>query len=225
MYLQLAENRRRGKVSVSGYYRSPGVSSHKRRYPSLSEPAQSITSNPYIFVPDFEAETGGVYIREDKFDSMPDKQWAVFMKTLAPYQPEVQQRTLSEPMFLASRADRKERRKRKKEAKVQKKEAKVERRKQKTESKRLKAESKAALRKAKGEAKMAKATGGGGGIDWGKVKDVGGGLISKFTGKGGEEETPEGGGAETPFYKNPVVIGGAVLLTAGAIYMATRKTA
>jgi len=208
-----------------------------------SNQRQTNTVNPYIFVPDFEAGTGGVYIREDKFDSMPDKQWSVFTKMLAPYQPETKNGTLSESMFLASRADRRERRKRKKEAKVQKKEAKVERRKQKTESKKLKAESKAELRRMRGEAKMTRAEGkrlkgerggGGGGegegFDWKSAADTAGGLIGKIRGggAGGEEMiAPEGATEAKPFYKNPIVIGGGVLLLAGIAFMALRpkKTA
>jgi hypothetical protein len=235
MYLQLAEQptRRRGRVAVSGYKRRSSVSSHQRRYPQLSEAEE----NPYIFVPDFEAGTGGVYIREDKFDSMPDAQYSHFMKMIAPYQPTVESGELSEPMFLASRASRKERRERKKEAKVQKKEAKTERKKQRTENKKMKAEAKAQKKKDSGEAKKMKAQAkmdkannpDAKKFDWDKAADIGGKIVGKF-GKGGgggeEEETggggSGGGGSETPLYKNPVVIGVGILLLAGGIYLATK---
>lgn len=217
MYLELAENR----VQVSGYTRNPRVKKHTRRYPTLNE-----ETNPYIFVPDFE-RGGGLFIREDKFDSMPEHQFKMFVRAIASVQPEVQSGQLSEAIFLASRAERREQRARRKEAKTQKKEGKGQARKERQERKKLKQESKAEARKTRAEAKKTKAEGGKGGFDWEKAKDVGGSLISKFTGKGGEEAGSDGqGGAPTeatPFYKNPAVIIGGVALLAGIGYLATRK--
>ena len=229
MYLELAENylgakRKKSHVihtprtyEVSGYKRGANyVPAHERRY--LNEAPE----NPYIFVPNFE-QGGGVYVREDKFDNMPDDQYKIFMKTLAPYQPEVQQ-GMSENYFLGSRAERKAQRERRMEAKTQKKEGKGTAKTERQERKKLKAESKASARTTRADAKKTKAEGGGGGVDWDKVKDVGGSLIGKFINKDGGGEP---GGAdvvtETPFYKKPAVIFGgvAVLLIGG--YMLMKK--
>jgi len=222
MYLQLAE--RPKYVNVQSYKRSPKVAAHRRKYPQLREDA-----NPYIFVPEFESGTGGLFIREDKFDSMPEHQFKMFVRAIAPLQPEVQQGVLSEAEFLAGRAERREARQRRREAKTQKKESKGTARKERQERKRMRAESKAEARRTRAEAKQTraeakrdKAQGGGGGFDWEKAKDVGGSLISKFTGKGGEEAGAEIETAEKKWYQNPLVIGGGLLLIGGAIYVGTR---
>jgi hypothetical protein len=228
MYLQLAEGkkRRRGRVQVSGY--TSNVSAHTRRYP-LNENGE--VSNPYIFIPNFE-QGGGIYVREDKFDGLPPNQWAMFMKNLAPFQPEVEQGALSEPMFLASRSERKESRERRREAKTAKKEAKTkskedrnDRRNQRTEQRGSRAERRAENKEAREKRKAE-----GGGFDWDKAKDTAGGLIGKFTGRGGGDEGGgDGGGGDSGTGMSPtmkyVLIGGAVVLLAGGIYASTRKTA
>lgn len=220
MYLELAENR----VNVGGYTRSAKVRKHTRSYPTLRE-----DENPYIFVPDVE-NGGGIFIREDKFDAMPEDQFRRFVKAIAPWQPEVQQGVVSEATFLASRSDRKEQRARRKEAKTAKKEAKTKSKEDKNERKNKRAESKASSREKRADAKQTRADKKGGGVDWDKVKDVGGSLISKFTGKGGDEAGADGSGGGAPddakpFYKNPIVIVGALALVGGAIYLGTRKKA
>ena len=212
MLLQLAE--RPSAVRVSSYTRKAKVKAHTRSFPTLREHSHIDSSDPYIFFPD--GHGGGMFIHESKFDSVPEETFKRLMLQLAPFQPSVQSGELSEPVFLADRASRRDRRERKKEAKTAKKEAKTQKKQAKAEAVKLKAESKAEKR-AQGK----------GGVDWEKVKDVGGSLISKFTGKGdgtqvdSEPYTPQGD--STPFYKKPaVLIGGAVLLGAG-IYLATRK--
>lgn len=220
MYLQLAEGgqRRKGKVAVSGYKRKSSVSSHQRRYP-LNE--NGSLDNPYIFIPNNSG--GGVYVREDKFDAMPDHQWAVFMKNIAPFQPEVQSKSLSEPMFLASRASRKQKREDRHQAKMEKKAAKTQKKVDRTERKNQRRASKDESRANRDERKANRK-----GVDMDKVKSIGGALLNKFLPGAMPDDEPEtGGGAggessATPFYKNPIVIGGAIVLTAGAIYLATR---
>ena len=212
MLLQLAE--RPSAVRVSSYTRKAKVKAHTRSFPTLREHSHIDSSDPYIFFPD--GQGGGMFIHESKFDSVPEETFKRLMLQLAPFQPSVQSGELSEPVFLADRASRRDRRERKKEAKTAKKEAKTQKKQAKAEAVKLKAESKAEKR-AQGK----------GGVDWEKVKDVGGSLISKFTGKGdgtqSDSEPTIVQGDATPFYKKPaVLIGGAVLLGAG-IYLATRK--
>jgi len=228
MFLQLADNGLSAKhktikrnapkfIEVAGYKRSSNVSAHKRRYPILQE-----ETNPYIFIPDFE-NGGGIYIREDKFDSMPTEQFKLFIQKLAPLQPDVQKGVLSEMEELSGRAERKARRDEKKDLKLEKKENKEERKTDKNERKNKRRDSKDEARQSREERKAEK-----GGFDWDKAKDVAGNLIGKFTGKGGAEDTGGadtggGGGAEpTPFYKNPIFIVGGLLLIGGGIYLATR---
>jgi hypothetical protein len=221
MYLQLAEGkkRRRGRVQVSGY--TSNVSAHTRRYP-LNENGE--ISNPYIFIPN-HSQGGGLYVREDKFDGLPANEWAKFMRDIAPYQPEVEQGSLSEPMFLASRASRKENRERKAEAKTAKKEAKVTGK----EDRNTRKNDRTANRKDNAD-KRAQRKAEGKGFDWDKAKDTAGSLIGKFTGKGGGDEGGgDGGGGDSGTGMSPtmkyVLIGGAVVLLAGGIYASTRKTA
>ena len=180
-------------------------------YLELAEGTEEL--NPFIFVPNFE-QGGGIFVREDKFDAMPNDQFNLFMELLAPYQPEVQA-GLSEAVYLADRASRRDRRERKKEAKTAKKEAKTQKKQAKAEAVKLKAESKAEKR-AQGK----------GGINWETVKDVGGSLIGSFTGKGSgtqADTTAPTASDETPFYKKPAVLIGAAVLIGGGIYLATRK--
>jgi LPXTG-motif cell wall-anchored protein len=169
--------------------------------------------NPYIFMPNFESG-GGLYIREDKFDSMPNDQFKMLMRQLAPYQPEVQTGQMSEQQFLGNREDRKKNR-----------ESKRNRRDQKANSKAESRTTRANAKQTRADAKKSKADSGQGGIDWDKVKDVGGSLIGKVFNKGGDEGAdasamvPE----PKPFYKNPIVIVGGIIVLAGAGYLLTRK--
>jgi hypothetical protein len=211
MYLQLAEKPKR--IQVGGYKRKSYVSPHSRRYP-LSEPAE----NPYIFIPDVQ-NGGGLYIREDKFDSMPEEQFKRFVMAIAPWQPEVQNGAMSESMFLSNRAERKENRSRRKEAKTEKKEQRATNKQDKNQRKNDRRASKDEARASKEERKSNRK-----GFDWDKAKDTASSLISKFTGKGGEDESGNAGGGTdaTPFYKNPLVLVGGALLIGGGIYLATR---
>lgn len=230
MYLQLAENkkRRRGTVAVESYQRSSHVSSHGRRFPLRENKPKK---NPYIFVPNFE-QGGGIFIREDKFDGLTDNQWSMFMRILAPYQPQVQNGAMSEPMFLSSRAERKANRDRKREAKTSKKEAKTQSKIDKNDRKNQRTESRAEARERRADAKQSRAErkAEGGGFDWDKAKDTAGALIGKFTG-GGQESAPGDGGSESSAggfnFKSPLFIGGVALVVIGGIvYAVTRpKTA
>jgi hypothetical protein len=154
--------------------------------------------NPYIFFPDFETGNGGVYIREDKFDSMPDAQYKELIKSLAPFQPKTSG-GLSEDRLLCSRADRKTRRD------------------DKNKRKNEKAESKNQARASKEERKSKRQP-----FDFKGAIDTVGGVIKNI--KGGSDQGAEVTSVEpTPFYKNPaVLIGGALLLGTG-IYFATKK--
>lgn len=189
-------------------------------YLELAEGTEEL--NPFIFVPNFE-QGGGIFVREDKFDAMPNDQFTLFMELLAPYQPEVEA-GLSEAVYLADRASRREHRERRKEAKTQKKEGKGSAKKERQERKKLKAESKAESRTKRAEAKLTKSQTGGG-LDLTKLTDTASTLIGKFTGKGGEAEAAAipSGSDETPFYKKPAVLIGAAVLIGGGIYLATRK--
>lgn len=218
MYLQLAE-RKRGRVSVSGYTRRSRVRPHTRKYP-LNENGEE--DNPYIFLPNFDTG-GGVFVREDKFDSIPDDQWAVFMNAIASYQPEVQ-RGMSEACFLSSRADRRAKRERRNEARTKRKETRAQNKEDRNTRRNERAESKADARQTRAEARMTRAEGKGG-FDWDKAKEIGGSLINKFTGGGGGDDMPAdqgGSDSSTPFYKQPTFLIIAAAAAAGGIYLATR---
>jgi len=164
-------------------------------YLQLAEGEKEI--NPYIFFPDFEAGNGGVFIREDKFDSMPTEQYREMIRTLSPYQPKTSG-GLSEERLLSSRADRKKNRE--------------DRQARKNE----KASAKAELTKAKAERKRTRQP-----FDFKGAIDTVGGVIKNI--KGGGDQVDIAPVEPTPFYKNPaVLIGGALLLGTG-IYFATKK--
>jgi hypothetical protein len=232
MYLELAENglsaRKKKKrkynkkprvfrkpelfdtYEVKGYTRHKNyVPPHERHY--LNE-APMKNENPYIFVPNFE-QGGGVYVREDKFDLMPDSQWQIFMQALAPYQPEVQQ-GVSESNFLGNREDRKKNR-----------EARRERKKTKADSKAEARQTRADAKQTKADAKVIKAENSDGGSSvMDKIKDVGGSLIGAWKGgDSGGDLAPVDDQTSTPFYKKPLFIVGAIALVGGGIYLATRK--
>jgi len=207
MYLQLAENNLSAKVfNVRGYKRSAHVKAHTRRYPSLNDGQADI--NPYIFIPDFDAGTGGIYVREDKFDYMPADQFRLFMKMLEPYQPAQGMDELSNK---ANREKRREARATKREGKENRKNEKQKRRSDRSAS--------------KNDARAAKSAGGGDGEEGGgsgildKIK----GGIKKFINKGQDGGDAAPPPEETPFYKKPVFIGIAAAVLIGGVYMATKK--
>lgn len=193
-------------VSPSGFYSGATVA------PSgFSEPA-----NPFIYVPDPTGLTSGMYVREDHFDNLNNAEWRQMMANLAPYQPSVQNGVLSEGRFLNDRASRKAKRQEKRETRQEQKAA-------KKESKVEKRDSKSAARETRAEAKKIKAeTGARPGADiLNKLIDTAGLFMP-----GGKEDSVEkhpekSTGSKKPFYKNPLVIGGGVLLLAGGIYLAT----
>jgi len=187
---------------------------------SFSPTAFGEPENPFIYVPDPTGTTGGMYVREDHFDNLNPGQWRQMMANLAPYQPTVQNGVLSEGMFLNDRAARKAKREDKKEKKQQQKE-------EKKESKITARDSKSAARVTKAEGKKIKAESGErpGKDILAKLIDTAGAFMP---GKKEEAEaTPEAGprksGDKKPFYKNPYVIGGGILVLAGTIYAVTRK--
>ena len=218
MYLELAETgmsarpkKRPQTYQVSGYKRSANfVPAHSRRYHLQENDPQD---NPYIFVPNFE-QGGGLYIREDKFDSMPGNQWNLLMKTLAPYQPQVQQ-GMSENTFLGNRAERKARRDEKKDQKATNKANREQRKEDKNERKNQR-------QTARDERKANKKP-----IDWGGVKDTATSVIGGIFGKKDQGADmvdpidPNSGGK--PFYKNPAVIIGGLAVVGLGIYFATKK--
>jgi len=164
-------------------------------YLQLAEGEKEI--NPYIFFPDFEAGNGGVFIREDKFDSMPTEQYKEMIRTLSPYQPKTSG-GLSEERLLSSRADRKTARE------------------DKNTRKNEKAKSKNEARASKEERKSKRQP-----FDFKGAIDTVGGVIKNI--KGGGDQVDIAPVEPTPFYKNPaVLIGGALLLGTG-IYFATKK--
>lgn len=205
MYLQLAEKpkRKKGEVRVSGYNRSGHVNAHGRRFPMLNE---QTPENPYIFFP--TPDGNGIFVHESKFDGLTSSEFRKLILELAPYQQEIQDGSISEPMYLASKEDRK----RKKEDKMQGKEDKNKR-------KNEKAESKNEARQSREERKKNRKP-----IDFGGIIDSASGFVSKFKKGGADDQTvmPEIA-PEKPFYLNPLFIGGAIAIVGGAIYFGTRK--
>lgn len=176
------------------------------------------TRNPYLFIPNFEGGEGGVFIREDKFDSMPDEQYKALLNILGPFQPK-EEGGLNEGALLASRSERKEQRSRRREAKTAKKEARSAEKASKTARKEERSSSRAEARSARAEKRANREP-----FDFKGAIDTVGGVVSKFTGKGGEEiEALPGSGEAKPFYKNPIVLIGGALAIGGIAYLATRR--
>jgi len=172
------------------------------------------TRNPYLFIPDFEAGTGGIFIREDKFDSMPTDQYKKLLNLLGPFQPKTPG-GLNEDDFLSSRADRKARRDEKKDQKATNKANREQRKEDKNERKNQR-------QTARDERKANRKP-----FDFKGAIDTVGGVVSKFTGKGGEDFEPSAGSStpteSKPFYKNPAVLIGGAVVVGGLAYLLTRK--
>lgn len=209
MYLQLAENNRRKRVNIASYKRRANVASHSRQFPQRLNDSAPI-ENPYIFIPDFEAGTGGIHVREDKFDYMPEDQYKLFMAMLAPYQPPG---GLDELSNKANRERRRDQRAKKREGKEERKNEKQKRRSDRSSS--------------KNDARAKKSEGGGDDSGGSGILDRIKSGVSKFINKGqdgGGDGTPGGGAPEeTPFYKKPVFIGGAAAAVLVVAYLATKK--
>jgi hypothetical protein len=174
--------------------------------------AQNAPNELYIFVPQgFKGSTKDMYIREDKFDDLPESEYRQLMMQLAPYQGQ----GMSE---LSDRASRKAERK----ARREKKGGAARR-----EARQKRVETRAASRAAGGGV-LDKVIGAATTI-FGKGEAEGGAPTEKdftFSGKPGEYEFQynDADGEESFFQKNkiPLLIGGAVLV-AGGIYLATKK--
>jgi hypothetical protein len=190
MYLQLSEN-----VRVKSYNRrAHKVRAHKVKS-HLRTLSESEPENPYIFIPDKTGVTKGIWIREDQFDWMSPGEWRIFVKELAPFQPAVENGTLSEGMFLNDRASRRAKREAKKEEKQLRKTANKERR----------------------SATLNNLFGTLGGV----AKNIFG-TPETPPDLSPEQTLPEE--AVTPFYKNPIVLGLGALAVGGTIYyFATRE--
>jgi len=202
MYLQLAENLSAQRVHVKGYKRKANVLEHTRKFPLSEQPEH----NPYIFIPDFEAGAGGIFVREDKFDYLPAEQFYLFMKLLAPYQPNPE--GLNEDIFLAGfvknffkgREDRKNGRE---------------------ERRNKRAESKGRAREARANAKVIKAEKGGASpLD--SIIEGAKSIFGKKEDESTDTVTP-GAPEKKPFYTNPLFLIGAVAVVGGGIYFATKK--
>jgi hypothetical protein len=172
--------------------------------------AQQAPNELYIFVPQgFKGSTKDMYIREDKFDDLPESEYRELMMQLAPYQGQ----GMSELSDRASRkAERKARRATKGGA-------------ARREARQKRVETRAAARAA-----------GGGVLD--KVIGAATNIFGKggetlpterdftITGSPGSLDVSidNADGEESFFQRNkiPLLIGGAVLV-AGGIYLATRK--
>lgn len=171
-------------------------------YLQLAEQETEKELNPFIFVPDISGQSKGMYVREDFFDSLTDREFDEMMNTLAPFQPDVQARTMSEDWFLADRASRRRKRAEKDAKKREKKAGKEQKRK---ENKERRAET---LKSIVGSF---------------------GGAVSSIFGKpapGGDEVTspePEPETESKPIWKNPLFWVGTGLVVGGGIYLATRK--
>lgn len=209
MTLQLAENNLfQREIKVKSYKRKPFVKAHTR---TLSDNAKNL--NPYIFIPDFEAGAGGIFVREDKFDGLPADQYKLFMDLLAPYQPEHSQaldeedeHTLSGIFknWIAGREERKAKR--------------TERKGQRVESKNKARETRANAKMTRAEAKKIKSENGGESF----LDKIVGGAKDIF-GKGQDGGATPGGAEPTPFYKNPLVLGGIGVVLVGGYFLTRKK--
>jgi hypothetical protein len=171
--------------------------------------AQKAPNELYIFVPQgFKGSTKDMYIREDKFDDLPESEYRQLMMQLAPYQGQ----GMSELSDRASRKAERQARKAKKGGAARR------------EARQKRVETRAASRAA-----------GGGVLD--KVIGAATSIFGKgeaepiekdftITGTPGSLDVSidNADGEESFFQKNkiPLLIGGAVLV-AGGIYLATKK--
>jgi len=173
--------------------------------------AQQAPNELYIFVPQgFKGSTKDMYIREDKFDDLPESDYRQLMMQLAPYQGQ----GMSE---LSDRASRKAERKARKAGRGP--------------------EARRAAKQKRVETRAAARAAGGGVLD--KVIGAATNIFGKggdtlepterdftITGTPGSLDVSidNADGEESFFQKNkiPLLIGGAVLV-AGGLYLATKK--
>ena len=209
MTLQLAEKPR--YTSVHGYRRKANnVRPHRRM---LNEGEEN--PNPYIYLPaHLTGAQTGIYVREDYFDDLSPDEWKSMMWQLAPFQHETQVKGMSETAQMADRASRKKRREERKKAKVDKKGAKNEIKKAKAEAIRTgkRAEMFSNIFKSVGDTVKSVMPGGAAGAAIDAMSPGGSDTTGKYA------DSSE----ETPWYKNPWVIGGGILGVAGLVYVGTR---
>lgn len=191
---------------------------------------------PYVWIPNIQYG-GGVYVREDEFDTMSEDDFDYFMEEIAPYN----QRDLglSEGETVNLLAGFKARRAERQQARKEKKAQKVDNKKSRTEARRSRSTSKAEARKTRAEAKKTKAEGGGGddgndAASWrDKILDTAQSYFNKDKGAdagGGGDDGSGGGGDDGSGGKkksNTVywIIGGVAVAVVGSalIYNATKK--
>jgi hypothetical protein len=196
-------------------------------------------TNPYILIPDPTGRSRkGIYVREDHFDHLSNKDFYDMMKNLAPFQDAVRNGNLSEGEFLSGKAERKQKRKDKQDLKVAKQKAKID----VVQSKADKKRSTGKAKETRAEGKRLKGErGGGGGFDkyFDKVAGVATDIFGKNKGGGADDSgggdtsvdtSKKGGGGgasdETPWYKTPMGMGGLAvggLAVVGLGVMAMKK--
>jgi hypothetical protein len=222
MYLQLAESptlaARRKYTTVRQYSRRANTVPRHRRALNEGTPEPL---NPYLFIPKhISGAPRDLYVREDYFDDLTDAEWKDMAWRLAPFQKSITQ-GLSEVELLSGRAERRKKREEKKKAKQERK---AEKQKLKMEKKQAKNE----IKKARAEAIK---TGKGGEVG-NKILSTIGGIAGAVLGIPNPAAGPDAAAGATPpddlpedkpWYKNPFVIGGGVLLLGTGIYLATRK--
>jgi hypothetical protein len=191
MYLELAEKGRRSKrVRVNTYARTPYVKSHSRKYPSLSDG----TENPYhIYIAPELNDGVGLFVREDYFDSLSENEFEAVMAEIELYEDGIsgkgKQRRTERRERRQERKEKKTARKDEKQArKTLKKDNKIQRKADRNTRKNDKRASKDSARATKAQAKLTKAEKKGS-TDWGGIIDSAGGVIGKFTGKGGDSDS------------------------------------
>jgi hypothetical protein len=120
---------------------------------------------------------------------------------------------ICEGVYLAGRSERKARRDEKKDQKATNKANREQRKEDKNERKNQR-------QTARDERKANRKP-----IDFGGIVDSASGLIGKFKkgGADGGDEMPMDVPTSKPFYKNPIVIIGGLVVVGGLIYLGTRK--
>lgn len=207
MVLELAEGpRRKSKyITVSAYKRKSTVASHKRRRPVLN------SGDNHIYVPaHLNDGYAGIWVREDKFDGLSDREWDITIDELLNFQPGMSdlsgraRREAKKAAKAEKKAKRTARKDEKKAAKAKKKADKNERKNTRVNAKAQAKLTRANAKQTRADAKLTKAGRSGSGEDedgegsdstakgiFQNIVAKGKGFIDKVKGGGGS--APEGG--------------------------------
>lgn len=171
-----------------------------------------IIDQNYTYVPGVDGSPG-VWVRDDEFDDLPEREWSALMDYLAPYQPGGDQMSegSTQLALFGFGKKAKARRAEKHKAKIARKDAKTQ----------------MLLAKAQGIKQGTFQPGSAIGGVFSKITDVASSIFGGG-GSGQEAEMPGGGMPPSPterkpIYTNPIFLVGGAVAVGAIIYFATKK--